>query len=553
MNPTATAEPTDADERAGQNPSAQDQTGAAAAPRPAVPGRGRVPAIVRRRLAPFDARLDRYSWLATGLVTLVAAIVRLVNLSHPPGKIFDELYYATEAQSLLRYGVEWDLDNNTPKYVVHPPLGKWCIALGEKLFGYHEFGWRISAAVAGIISVVLITRIARRMFGSTILGCAAGLLMALDGMNVVLSRAALLDIFLMTFILASFGCLILDRDARRRRWLRHLESGADPSRPGRANRPGFDWRTGVPWWRLASGLFMGCAIGVKWSAAFFAPLFVLLAIVWEVRARRSAGVRRPWRDTLLDETGWFLANIVIMLLTYIATWTGWFLSDNGYGRHRIAAEGGHELPILGALSNLWQYHKDALTFHEGLQATHIYQSEPWQWLLLGRPVAFYWSGDGPCGAQSCAAEVLLLGTPVLWWSFLIAIPLLIWFGIARRDWRMPPIAIGIAAGILPWFYFAYDNRTMFYFYALPAEPFLILAVTYVLGALMNPAPVFGRQLAGEPLSVSASDRRTVGAIAAAGYVLAVALCFAYFYPIYTGQVLTYAEWWGRMWLGQRWV
>ena len=37
---------------------------------------------------------------------------------------------------------------------------------------------------------------------------------------------------------------------------------------------------------------------------------------------------------------------------------------------------------------------------------------------------------------------------------------------------------------------------MFYFYALPAEPFLILAVVYVLGAIMT--PVRGARRAGRP-------------------------------------------------------
>jgi hypothetical protein len=40
-------------------------------------------------------------------------------------------------------------------------------------------------------------------------------------------------------------------------------------------------------------------------------------------------------------------------------------------------------------------------------------------------------------------------------------------------------------GILPWFYFELKHRTMYYFYALPAEPFLVMAVVYVLGALIN--------------------------------------------------------------------
>ncbi|HET6212657.1 MAG TPA: phospholipid carrier-dependent glycosyltransferase [Micromonosporaceae bacterium] len=511
----------------------------------------RIPAVVRRRLAPFDARLERHSWIAAFLVTGIAAIIRLVGLTHPRGKIFDELYYAAEAQSLLRYGVEWDLENNTPKYVVHPPLGKWCIALGEKIFGYNELGWRIMPAMAGIFSVLIITRIARRMFGSTVLGCAAGLLMALDGLHFVLSRTALLDIFLMFFLLAAFGCLVIDRDQRRRRWLALIASGADPSRPGRANRPVFTlrsggWRSSVPWWRLAAGVLTGCAFAVKWSALFYVPMFVLLIVVWEAGARRSAGVRRPWRDTLLDETGWVVLYLATILMVYMTSWVGWFSTDDGYLRHWIASQGGTEPPVIGAMLNLWHYHAEALNFHDHLQSPHPYQSWPWQWLLLGRPVAFYWTSNGPCGASSCAGEVLLLGTPVLWWSFIVVLPLLIWFGIARRDWRMPPIALGIAAGILPWIPYAFDKRTMFYFYVLPAEPFLILATVFVLGAVMSPAP-------GTRASPATADRRMVGAIVAGGYVLAVGLCFLYFYPVYTGQVLSYAQWHARMWLEGRWI
>ena len=56
--------------------------------------------------------------------------------------------------------------------------------------------------------------------------------MTLDGMEFVLSRTALLDIFLMFFMLAAFGCLVMDRDSRRRRWLRAMENGLDPTAPG---------------------------------------------------------------------------------------------------------------------------------------------------------------------------------------------------------------------------------------------------------------------------------------------------------------------------------
>ena len=90
--------------------------------------------------------------------------------------------------------------------------------------------------VFGTLSILLLIRITRRMFRSTMLGAAAGLLMTLDGMEFVLSRTALLDIFLMFFILAAFGCLVMDRDSRRRRWLRGDGERArpEPARPGRA-------------------------------------------------------------------------------------------------------------------------------------------------------------------------------------------------------------------------------------------------------------------------------------------------------------------------------
>jgi dolichyl-phosphate-mannose-protein mannosyltransferase len=512
--------------------------------------------VRRRRLAP-PLPTDRLgSWLATGVIVLIAGVLRLVGLGWPKGKIFDEVYYATEGHDLLQHGVEWNATNNNGDFVVHPPLGKWLIGLGEWVFGYNEFGWRISAAVAGTLSVLIMVRVARRLFGSTVLGCGAGLLMALDGLHFVLSRTALLDIFLMLFIFASFGCLVMDRDQRRRRWSRAIDAGAEPGRPGRANRPPFSLRSGVPWWRMAAGAMAGCAMAVKWSAIWYILLFLVLIYLWEVGARRSAGVRHRWRDTLLDETGWVAAFLAIIVVVYLASWTGWFVTDTGYDRHWVASLNHHEYPVLSDLVNLWHYHMDALHFHNGLTAKHTYQSWPWQWLLLGRPVAFSWNN---CSG-ACASEVLLLGTPVLWWSFIPALLAMVWFGVSRRDWRTLAIGLGVVAGIVPWFPWELDNRTMFYFYVVPAEPFLILAVVYVLGCLMR-APARAGALArwrsghspGGYERVSRTDRRLVGAVIAGAYVLIVALCFAYFYPIYVGKVLTYGQWYARMWLGGRWI
>ncbi|MGC5306323.1 dolichyl-phosphate-mannose--protein mannosyltransferase [Micromonospora zamorensis] len=534
-------------------------------------GGGGAPAQIRRRFATIDSQVDRFSWLATAVVVAIAAILRFVGLSSIKTKIFDETYYAKDGYGLISRGVEWNYKDNVPSYVVHPPLGKWLIGLGEWAFGYQdaeskvsvpghlltttpEFGWRFSAAVIGTLSVLLLVRIGRRMFRSTVLGCAAGLLLALDGFHLVLSRTALLDIFLLFFVLAAFGALVLDRDARRRRWARALDDGLDPSQPGRAGRPPTGWRT-WPWWRLAAGVLIGCACAVKWSALYFVPVFALLVILWEVGVRRSAGVRRPWRDTLLDELPWLVLAGVLMLATYVATWSGWLLTDDGYYRLASAYPSAplSDRPVIGPLINLFEYHRAAYGFHAQLDDAHKYQSWPWQWLLLGRPVAFHWSGDGACGAPTCASEILLLGTPLLWWSFLPALAALAWLGLARRDWRAGAILLTVAAGLLPWFWFALDGRTMFSFYAAPALPFLVLAVVYVLGALIAPAGGDVGEVAPLVPGDPSYERRLVGSIAAGAYVLLVGLCFAYFYPIFVGKVIPYSDWLSRMWLDGRWI
>jgi dolichyl-phosphate-mannose--protein O-mannosyl transferase len=234
----------------------------------------------------------------------------------------------------------------------------------------------------------------------------------------------------------------------------------------------------------------------------------------------------------------------LAVLTYFATWTGWFVTSGGWLRNWTQTSGDpYPVPqalvpyLPKALLNLLEYHSDVLAFHAGLDDPHKYQSGPWSWLVLGRPVAYAYSGNGDCGAASCSAETLALGTPTLWWSFIPALLVVLFYWIARRDWRAAAILVGTLAGIAPWL--AFPQRTMFFFYALPALPFLVLAVTYVLGAILGP-PTASR------------ERRLAGAVIVVAYVVVVAATFAYFYPVYTSETLTYAQWRSRMWL-QSWI
>ncbi|MFI6639317.1 dolichyl-phosphate-mannose--protein mannosyltransferase [Streptomyces sp. NPDC050504] len=514
---------------------------------------------------PLARRVERWSaWGGPLLVALVAGALRFWHLDRPKAVIFDETYYAKDAWALVNQGYEgaWrlkDVDKlilkypgdvkvpTEPSYVVHPPMGKWVIGLGEQLFGLNPFGWRFMVALLGTLSVLMLCRIGRRLFRSTFLGCLAGLLLAVDGLHFVMSRTALLDMVLMFFVVAAFGCLLIDRDRSRERLAAALPVDADGVlRPdaGVAETLRLGWRP----WRLAAGVLLGLACGTKWNGLYVLAAFGLLTVAWDVGARRVAGAVRPYaavakRDLLPA----FVSTVPVAIATYLATWTGWIVGDKGYYRDwaTTGGKGGNFTWLPDWLRSLWHYENEVYKFHVGLTDGHTYDSNPWSWIVVGRPVSYYYEDvkpgvDGcgaPVGGEKCASEVLALGTPLLWWAACFALVYVLWRWFFRRDWRAGAIACGVAAGWVPWFF--YQERTIFLFYAVVFVPFLCLAVTMMIGAMLGPPGADER-------------RRAVGAIGAGVLVLLIIWNFIYFWPLYTGDPIPLEEWRNRMWL-DTWV
>ncbi len=519
-------------------------------------------------------RLVRWSgWGGPLLVTLVAGLLRFWKLDQPHAVIFDETYYAKDAWALVNQGYEgsWpkDVDKlilkdpssvpipTDPGYVVHPPVGKWIIGLGEHMFGFTPFGWRFMVAVLGTVSVLLLCRIGRRLFRSTFLGCLAGLLLAVDGLHFVMSRTALLDLIVMFFVLAAFGCLVVDRDHARRRLADALPVDAEGVlRPD--DRIAKSLRLGWRPWRIAAGVMLGLAFATKWNGLYILAAFGLMTVLWDVGARRTAGAVRPYAAVLRrDLTPAFFATVPVAIVTYVISWTGWIVTDKGYYRDWAATEGKGSrwgwLPDW--LRSLWHYETQVYDFHVGLTSGHTYESNPWSWLVLGRPVSYFYEEQTGCkesASGKCASEVLAIGTPLLWWAACFALAYVVWRWLFRRDWRAGAIACGVAAGWAPWFF--YQERTIFLFYAVVFVPFLCLAVTMMLGAILGPAAGTGARA---ELGLTADDpngerRRTVGAIAAGVLVLLIIWNFIYFYPLYTGASIPDDLWRDRMWL-DTWV
>ncbi|MFI8966296.1 dolichyl-phosphate-mannose--protein mannosyltransferase [Streptomyces sp. NPDC053493] len=506
------------------------------------------------------------AWGGPLLVALVAGLLRFWNLGRPRAVIFDETYYAKDSWALINQGYEgaWpkDIDKTIlsdpgsvlvpidPGYVVHPPVGKWVIGVGEKLFGFEPFGWRFMVALLGTLSVLMLCRIGRRLFRSTFLGCLAGLLLAVDGLHFVMSRTALLDQVLMFFVLAAFGCLVVDRDRARARLAAALPVDPDDGllRPDAdvAQHLRLGWRP----WRLAAGVMLGLAAGTKWNGLYIMVGFGLMTVLWDLGARRTAGAMRPVAAVVRrDLVPAFVSVVPVAIATYLVSWSGWIFTDKGYFRHWAAEQdklnGGGTWGFLPEwLRSLWHYETEVYKFHVGLSSPHTYESNPWSWLVLGRPVSYFYESPAPgtagCPAgatEKCAQEVLALGTPLLWWSACFALLYVLWRWAFRRDWRAGAIACGVLAGWAPWL--LYQERTIFLFYAVVFVPFLCLAVAMMIGAMVGPAG-------------SSERRRTFGAVGAGVLVLLIVWNFIYFWPLYTGTSIPLDQWRNRMWL-DTWV
>ncbi|RBY76021.1 phospholipid carrier-dependent glycosyltransferase [Geodermatophilus sp. TF02-6] len=477
---------------------------------PPRPRRDRTPPL------PDDRRL---AWVLTAVLGLATLASRLWDLSYPPDLLFDEAYYPPEARELLEWGHEY---NRGYTFIVHPPLGKWLIAAGIHLFGYDSFGWRLPSAVAGSVAVVVLVRLTRRLTGSTVLGLVAGLLLALDGLSFTLSRIGLLDVFLQVFVVSAVACQVVDRDRVRAR-----------TRAGTAGPGGF--RLGPRGWRIAAGFLFGCACAVKWSGVYFLAAFAVLSLFWDRAAWREAGVPRPGLTAArrgLPGALWALAAVPV--LTYLASFTGWFLGETSQGRAWAQQHPETAFPFIpDALRSLWHQHAEWLRFHNGLSTPHPWESGPWTWLVDGRPILL-WNPQGLTGTagDQVVRYILMVGTPTLWFAFAPALVWLAWRLVARRDPAALVAATAIAAGWGTWF--LNPERTMFVFYTAPVVPFFVLAVVLVL-----------QDVLGRPDAVP--WRRQIGLAGVALYVGVVAATFAFFYPVLTGQPLSHAEWLDRMW------
>lgn len=461
-----------------------------------------------------------------GLIAL-AAILRFPGLSTPATIVFDEAYYARDA--CLYTGISQE-DCNAPQATeqsyVHPPLGKWLIAIGVKLFGYKAFGWRVMAAVFGTAMVPIAYLLMRKLFRDRWAAGMAGFLVALDFLLIAQSRIGMLDIFVAFFILLGFLFLAFDWDR-----LKLLRENALLPFPG--DRPAREVE-----WRFAAGAAFGLALAVKWSAGFALAGGLIMALFWSASTISTEDQDQGWKKRSRrfgrEAATSALALVLVPLLVYVMSYSLWFKDNYGErhcttGSSPVCASGpfGIVIAFEQLQTRMWQYHRD-------LRAGHTYQAQAWTWPLVARPIAYYYVG--PPDAEKIQ-HILAFANPVVWWPALASA---VWLAIAGlRRWRperfvmaawgwqyLPWLATSIISAI--WAAATDPVRPLFFFYMTPIAPFMMMSLAASLSALR---------------SVSRPFRWLVRV----WLVIGVVGLFIYFLPIIYGTGLSQPAWDGRMW------
>ena len=462
-------------------------------------------------------------------VGILAALLRLTHVTYPEQRIFDEYYYSKSACIFLGYSNDrCDVNSDDERYWrrergdvgawVHPPLGKWSIAVGELIFGTDSFGWRFSATMFGAAGVVMLAGIAQLLFRRPIWTFTAGLLLATENLHLVQSRTSMLDIFVTTWIVAGFLCLLLDR-----RWIHRRtfgDTGDATTEPAGAGAEGAPEPPGGPAdvrrpfpepllrpWRLAAGVAFGAAIATKWSGITGIATALVLSLMWERTRRKRFAVGHPlWRTLQAEGFGIVISLLLVPALVYVVSYVGWFL-QNGW-------ELGEWMRLQGAIAS---YHAGLRVLDEAGKPIHPYLSEAWKWIFLVRPVLYYSSYP----AEGLRKVIYANGNPAIFWGSLLAVPFAAFRWWRRRDWRAGFVVVTVLGLYVPWLFVP---RPQFLFYATPITPFLVLACVYALKDVSE-------------LHVAGSRSRPYLPFAIGFVVLSVGL-FLWFWPALTGGALS---------------
>jgi dolichyl-phosphate-mannose--protein O-mannosyl transferase len=464
-------------------------------------------------------------WIATdtiiiAILLLAAAITRFWNLAHPSEIVFDEVHFVAQGRHYL-HGESF-LDP-------HPPLAKLVISLGILLFGDNPFGWRVGNATIGTAMVGITYLLGRRMTGSRLVGAIAGAIILCDGMYLVDSHYAVIDIVYLTCAAVAY--------------LLFFKFAQTPDLKAR--------RRILPWIGLVLGLCLASKLYIPAITFLLVVGFMIYVIARDhpkvevptpapvepkmVIDAKPKKVKAPAPAlvavNLFDQTSALFISatcIVIAMLFYLGGGTVSYivLGVIAFLAIRIAeqfwrsrsspfAAQSWQMPSMadllepmnigavvlvgavasitylavflphyylgwwGGISDLFKYYRDVVWYEQSVSsATHPYSSRWWSWPLMLRPIAYWQSFPKTGDVQTVWGG----GNPLLWWGALTAITITAVQALERPNLTRWFLVIGYLSYLLIW---AWIGRTLFLYHYMASVYFGYLALAILLADCFN--------------------------------------------------------------------
>lgn len=481
--------------------------------------------LVAREPDDSEPRGPSLPWLREEFLYLLGLLavslgLRVYAIDQPIDLVFDEVYFVEQARNYL---------NGTDFLDPHPPFAKLMIALGIGGAGDTPFGWRIMNSIVGTVLVLLMYVLARELYQRRIAAGLAALFVAIDGLCIVDSRIAVIDIHYVTWAVGAY--ILTIRLIRRKQY------------------------QDVP--KL---LLIGAVLGISVGAKLYIPFFSFLLILGSLAAtgrnealRLKMPVVRYLAKPILI-TGWTAFGVYVLTYTPHFLW-GWWHSPIDLINYIFVEVPGYQSAVY--------------------DAAHPYSSKWYTWPLLLRPVWYFWKDPGP--APGMVVGIWGSGNPAIWWAAVPALLFASWHAVRERRMALGFVVAGWVIHLAPW---VGIGRTLFLYHYLPSLLFAFLALAWLLDRLwQGEGSKVERSLGGAALMaslfpVATATVETWGTIAFLGclltyyylvhsgrvdpvrlgrvtvgaYVVAILAISWYFVPIWLGIPVTKQAWQARMWI-----
>ena len=332
------------------------------------------------------------------------------KVSYLNSTYFDEIYYARSTYDYLNHSRVFDW--------VHPPLGKMIMSLPVIITGsLSTFNYRLMGNIAGILMIIVMYSFGKMMFRKRKYATLAALLMSFDTLHFTMTRIGMVESFLTLFILLTFFYMFKYFKEEKKRYI------------------------------IFTGIFLGLAISVKWTA-LFSLIGLLIMYIYYCHYRE--------KNILISMFKYIGVFLVIPLLLYFSFYLIYPKNNN---------------MTTNSISTIVEQNKDMLNYHTTLTDTHRFASKWYSWPISYRPVWLY--SNSLASTIYDRQTIVAIGNVLIWWPAIICFLLLPYYSVKKRNKKSLFLLTTILTLFLP---FAFVNRILFlydYFFILP---FMMLAI-----------------------------------------------------------------------------